>query len=193
MREVGDNELATSLYSESYELRKEIGDSSRIALSLVNLGEMALLAGERERGESLFEEAVSIARQIGDRRHECFALYGLGWLTLSETRYEECGRWFMQSLSIARDLSHGVVAIEILSGLAALAAALGDDGRAARLAGAVDALGRTIGRHITPLNAGVDRPFLDAARARFNDWEEAWTQGSSMSLDEALGFALKSQ
>src|SRR5437763_2892726 len=49
IRLLGDNERATTYYEESLELRRRLGDVSRIAVSLCNLAEMALLEGGIDR------------------------------------------------------------------------------------------------------------------------------------------------
>src|SRR5206468_3462548 len=80
-RSIGDYDRATSLYEESFALSREL-DSARIAVPLVNLGEMALLAAEPARARGLLLDALELARGIGNKRDMLFALNDLGWVAL---------------------------------------------------------------------------------------------------------------
>ena len=75
-------------------------------------------------------------------------------------------------------------------GFAQVAAATGDTDRAARLAGAALALGRSAGYDpaiMTPFT-----PHLDDARAALGEqaWQKARDEGATLELDAALRLAL---
>ena len=65
---LGENEQATAYLEESLELRRRIGDLSRIALSLCNAAEMALVEGKTDKAATMYAEAAEIATAIGDKR-----------------------------------------------------------------------------------------------------------------------------
>jgi predicted ATPase len=191
-RELGDNARATALHEESHRLRREIGDASRIALSLLNLGELALIAGELDRARSLTSEALKIARPLGDKRHISLALGNLGWVALSQGRGAEAGGRFREALVMFRELGNARESVSTLYGLAGVAALDGDADRTARLGAAADT-NRAMWGHVPgPLDAGIHVRLLDAARALTDAvaWQAAGQEGSALSLDEAVDYAL---
>ena len=86
---LGENERAAAYFEESLEVRRRIGDLSRIALSLANVAAMALQEGETTKAAAMFAEAAEIATAIGDKRHILFALAGLGRVAYREERWED--------------------------------------------------------------------------------------------------------
>jgi hypothetical protein len=78
-----------------------------------------------------------------------------------------------------------------LQGLAAVAGAWSEPGRAARLLGAAEVLLETAG---IPLYAQVDRELhqrvAEAEREHFGEqaWTEAWDEGRAMSFEEAVAY-----
>ena len=140
----------------------------------------------------MLSEALDLARRIGDKRHTCFALQDLGWAALAEDDDEGCDRLLRESVTLARELGNRFFALDALPGLAAAAAARGDLIRSARLAAAAEALMAGVGHQPSVGEAGLYRPYLDAARARCDHsaWEQASQEGASMTFDEAVDYAL---
>jgi serine/threonine-protein kinase PknK len=79
-----------------------------------------------------------------------------------------------------------------LEGLACIFGAEGQAERAARLFGAAEALREAVGSEHMPEEDAWSEPYLTAARARLDEasWEEAWTEGGAMSMEQAIEFAL---
>ena len=84
----------------------------------------------------MFAEAAEIATAIGDKRHILFALAGLGRVAYREERWEDAGTHTRESLRLAQELGMKLPAVELILGLAGIAAAMGDAARALRLAAA---------------------------------------------------------
>jgi predicted ATPase/Tfp pilus assembly protein PilF len=188
-----DPEGALRLIEESLAIRREIGDRSRIALSLVNVGYVALHRDDTARARELAEEALALATEIGDKRHVSFALGTLGWAALGEGAFEEAHRWFGESLAVAQDIGHRQNVVEMLTGMAGAAAARSDPMRAARLTGATAALEDAIGVQPSEIDVlPVLTRLLDRAKsqATVEEWNAAGREGSKMSLEEAIGYAM---
>ena len=185
---LGDDERATAYFEESLELRRRIGDMSRIALSLMNVASIALRADDISRAATLFAEAAEIATAIGDKRHICFAQAGLGWVAYRECRWQEAGAHMQESLRLAKELGMRRAVVEAILAFAGIAAATGDIGRAARLAGAAEFHGSLF------LEATFHENDIEGARASCEPetWEQALAEGRAMSLDEAADYALSS-
>ncbi len=190
-REEGDHARATELYEESLETSRDIGDHFHEALCLNNLAEMASIAGDPARARSIITEARDVAERHGDRRHLSVALLDLGWISLGEGLLDEARRWFRESLAVLRELGGLPLIMSALSGLAAIAAAQGDDERAGRLAGAAGAIEDRVGPLPTPPDAGAHVPHLTAAMERAGDrWDGYLRAGRAMDLDAALDYTL---
>ncbi|MDX6570939.1 MAG: hypothetical protein QOC86_95, partial [Gaiellales bacterium] len=180
------------LIEESYRLRRAAGDASRIALSLVNLADLALLEGDPVRARPLLAEALELARQIGDKRHVVHALLALGWVELAERQFGEAAAQLRQCVVLARELGQIANLLEALVGLAGVAAAVGDAQRAARLTATTAAHRGLVVNDPDEAHHGVQRPYLEAARAGAGEavWAAASAEGAAMSLDDAIDYAL---
>jgi hypothetical protein len=79
---------------------------------------------------------------------------------------------------------------EGLGGLAAVAVVHGDDERAATLVGAADA--HRFDRHKDPVDVRLEAEFFGPARIRCGTgaWNTAAREGSALSFEAAIAFAL---
>jgi hypothetical protein len=70
-----------------------------------------------------------------------------------------------------------------------------EDERAAKLFGAGEALYETLLYQETPQETALKEPYITAARSRLEEtaWQEAWTQGRAMTLEEAISYALQEE
>ena len=100
---------------------------------------------------------------------------------------------FKEALAIHHEA--GIGPTSVLQRMVRLAAAMGDDVRAARLWGAGETALQVIGTALTPAELALYEPFLDAARSRLGEtaWEEALAEGKSMGLEEAVDYALSEE
>ncbi|HEV8402584.1 MAG TPA: adenylate/guanylate cyclase domain-containing protein [Candidatus Limnocylindrales bacterium] len=188
---VGDAEQTRSYYEESLELRRRIGDMSRIALSLVNLGWLALLDGDTTRAEALYAEAADIAVTLGDKRNISHARGGLGSVAYFEGRWDDAEEHTWESLRLYREIGMKLGMVEGLLVLAGIAAARGDAERAARLAAAGERHHALIAP-ATSMDVYPHRPNIERARAACDaeTWRRASEAGRAMDLDEAVELAL---
>jgi tetratricopeptide (TPR) repeat protein len=189
---LGENERAAAYFQESLELRRRMGDASRIALSLGNVAEMALQEGKTDEAATMFAEAAEIATAIGDKRHIMFALAGLGRVAYREERWEEAGRHARESLRLAQELGMRLPAADEIFWLAGIAAATGDTARAIRLAAAAAFHLSLLAPHEAD-NPDYQEIIETVKAARDPEtWEQASAEGRAMSLDEAADYALSS-
>jgi hypothetical protein len=96
---------------------------------------------------------------------------------------------FREELLLARELVVRPVAAEALDGLAAIAAARGDAGRAAMLAGAAEAVGRDAQQD--DVVARIETTFLAPARTDSGAWETAAREGGALGFEEAIAYGLE--
>jgi predicted ATPase len=189
---LGENERAAAYFDESLEVRRRLADLSRIALSLANVAAMALHEGKTAKAAAMFAEAAEIATAIGDKRHILFALAGLGRVAYREERWEDAGTHTRESLRLAQELGMKLPTVELILGLAGIAAATGDTARALRLAaaGAIHlSLLAPEGAEYVEYQDVIERV---KARCDPETWEQASVEGAGMTLDEVADYAVSS-
>ena len=119
------------------------------------------------------------------------ALHILAQAASASGDQERAARHFRDALMLTFEVTDRTNAAYCLQGLAAVAGARGEPGRAARLLGAAEALLETAG---IPLYAQVDRGLhqrvAEAAREQLGEraWTEAWDKGRAMSFEEAVAY-----
>jgi predicted ATPase/class 3 adenylate cyclase len=194
MRAFGEQERAIAYHKESLALRRRMGQASSIALSLSNVAEIALLNGDANKAAALFTEAAEIAGAIGDKRHTSFALGGLAWVAYLDQRWNEASAHAREELRLAREIGMKLCILEAITCLAGVAAATGDAARAAVLAAAAEVHSSLLAPYPSVMDAEFQQPAIERARAVCDPetWEQAWTAGQAMSLDEAAEYAQSS-
>ena len=188
-----NHERANKLYEEGIILCRQIGYMYRLADFLYSQGYTVLVQGDRERGAALNEEAVALCRERG---YKSFALVGaldnLGWAALLQGEHERASSYYEESLTLCKKLGDKWIASESLEGMACVAGARGKAQRAARLFGVAKALREAVGYQHTPEERALREPYLRAARSQLDEaaWEEAFTEGRTMSMEVAIEYAL---
>jgi len=187
---LGERQEAAAYFEESLEVRRRIGDLSRIALSLSNVAGLALEAGDTTKGAAMFAEAVEIATAIGDKRHILYALAGLGRVAYREERWGIAGTHIRESLRLAQELGMKLPAVEAILGLAGIAMGTGETPRALRLAAA-----GTVELSLLAPDGAADVEYQDVvervkAACDVEAWERASVEGRAMILDEVADYAL---
>ena len=159
---------------------------------LNNLGCLSLLEGDHERATALCEEAAALHRRQRHKGGLEIVLDSLGWAALVRGDLDQATASHEESLALCKELGSKLAAAESLDGLACGAAARGEAERSARLFGAAEALRETVGYHHLPEERALREPYLTSARAGMDQvaWERAFAQGTAMTLDEAVGYAL---
>ena len=186
----GDFERAISLLREKI-ARTGDRDTYSLALAVGLLGFALAGSGESEEARQSFEESLEICRVHGFSRAEAEVLGGLADLmrTTSPARALE---YYRESLELAWEMGYLAQVAECLRRIAAIALAGGDARDAATLLGVFAGLVERIGASLSP----KDNEELDAATAQAREllgndaFDAAWAQGSGLSVDEAVEFAL---
>jgi predicted ATPase len=191
----GDHERATAMQEECLSLAREAGDVQIIAVLTYNLGFTAAMTGEYERAEAFVREAQELFREVGDRSMAPLASNRLGFLALSQDdpdRAEELCVEAIRDLQEQAQIPGIDFALEILGGVAA---SRGGIRRAARLWGAVAGYRDATGAPWIPEERAMIEAHIDAARPRLEEatWREEWEKGRSMTLDQAVEYALEEQ
>ena len=191
-RRAGDLGSATLAYEESLTLGREGGNSPLVALVLTNLAEIAIVSDGFSRAQELSRMALELAEKEGDRSHASGALTVLGWAALGEGLLDRAVGQFREALALLNDLGQSLWAVNVLHGLAGVAAGAGDAIRAARLEAVAARSDRILGHAPSAADSGIHTRYLDELRASTSTsvWEAAADEGEAMSLEDGIAYAL---
>jgi hypothetical protein len=119
-------------------------------------------------------------------------LHSLALLALDQREYGRGVSLLREALSLCRAPIAAKLGCTALAAFAAACAALGQASLAARLLGAADAGLARFGVRIEPYHEAAWAPLIAAARAACDTevWAAATAAGQSMSLQEAVAYAL---
>jgi tetratricopeptide (TPR) repeat protein len=179
---------------EGLALALEMGSEGQLAVAwcLSFFGDISLNRGEIENAESAYEESVAILRVLENQSMLALAARRLGILALRRGDLADATRLFVESLRLNQAVNHTQGIAACLAALAGAAVKQGEIVRAARLFGASEAVVEAIA---TPLRQSDQNEFdLNVVDVRAQLGDEliaaAWSAGRSMSLEEAISYAL---
>jgi tetratricopeptide (TPR) repeat protein len=189
----GDYSTARSLQEEGLTLHRELGDKWGIALSLEQLGILSYLDGDYSRATSLFEESLALHKERRQASSIGILLYELGIVAYLERDYSRATPLFEESLIRESEVGYKVGIALSLAGLGEVSADTGQPRRGAMLLGASEALHEAIGGVMEASDRISYNRALDSARSQLGDEEveTAWQEGRSMSMKQAVAYALE--
>jgi predicted ATPase/DNA-binding SARP family transcriptional activator len=200
----GDHVRARSLYEESLSSWLAIEDKPGIALAHGALGLLTYFQRKDEEARPHLEESRLVWTELGNDRDPSWQLFLLGSIALRQGDPKQAADLFERSLLTDVTAERRPSVAFSMAGLAAVAQTDTELERAARLVGISEELQRTadpprlniirdLYRDIVA-SLGADREHTKTVvRAALEDeaFEEAFTEGQAMSLDQALAYALR--
>jgi non-specific serine/threonine protein kinase len=195
--ERGDYSAAKALFEESLAIRRELNDRPNIALSLMYLGILLRTRGDYAAAQPLFEESLAISRELGNRIRIVDSLANLREIAYAQGDYRAAKVLDRESLVTLREsglqsaLPWGIALM--LQAIARLAMAEGHPAHAARLWGAAEALREPLGAPLLPREQEEHDDGVAALREALGEaaFAAAWAEGRSMSMEQALAYALE--
>jgi DNA-binding CsgD family transcriptional regulator len=188
----GESVTAAELYEEALSLLK--GSSNRIlgAIIRMSVGDLAAASGDYATARDILVECVATARAEGDLWLISANLDSLAAAQLGLAHHRAAAASWKEALSISRTRKNLTGAWYSLAGLSCVAGAGGDDQRALRLAAAANRLADEWSLPLPPPRPKVLEESERRARSRLGmrKSEEAWNHGWSMSIDQAIDYAL---
>ncbi|HEY2940633.1 MAG TPA: tetratricopeptide repeat protein [Gaiellaceae bacterium] len=97
-----DYPRAIALKEEAIRLLREIGDESRLAATMKDLGEIAIMQGEWGRAEQLIDESLAIRRRLGSSGGIAHSLHGQGELALAREDWTRARSALTEALELFR-------------------------------------------------------------------------------------------
>jgi len=189
----GALDRAEPYYQESLALYRALDERSGTGRVLSELGCVALRQGDYIRAHALLEESLTLFRDPEDRYLECRARHFLGQAARLTGNYAQARASYRRAVIILAEMNNSWGLFYLLEALACLAAAEAQWERAARLFGAAERLGETIGSLIAPIERAECERDMAAARAALGEpaFAVAWAAGQALTLDEMIAYALE--
>jgi hypothetical protein len=189
----GDRHVeAVPLFQQSLDICRGLGRDWTLATSLLNLGIATMHAGDPRRGQTLIEEAHSLYQQLDDEHFVARCQGFIGYAALLQNDLSRARSHLQTSLTLFADLQEPGGTADSLDSMAAIAAADGQAGSAAYLAGAAHSLRESVEAQSLTLDYASKQRYLTTARHTMTDnaWKTAWEQGRSAPLHQAIARAL---
>jgi non-specific serine/threonine protein kinase len=155
------------------------------------LGFAARLQGHYERAAQFFGEALALFRRSDDMWAVSRTLTDLGQIRVLQGHFAEAKAFAAEGVALSLQLGDVREIAWYLEIFAAIQAAQGDAGRAARLWGALDRLLESVGVPLMP-EFTLREPYLNGARESLGEpaFQDALSEGRAMSLAQAVDYAL---
>jgi predicted ATPase len=185
----GDREVGEQLANDARSLFEELGSSEGEGRALLAQGFSRFRRNEFAAAQTLYEESLAIARESGDQSLAITLLPGIATFLFHQGERNRAMTILLEAVKEATESQNVHLTVWMLDFVAAFAASTAPEA-AVCLAGAVDALRRDAGGGILPESLGIEDAKSAAARALSPEsLEQAWGQGHTMNLKEAVGQA----
>jgi len=173
-------------------MTRGIGDKKLTAYTLAGLGDVASAQGDYEAAHHFHEEGLAASRELADKIGIAYALGGLGNDACAQADYPAARRFFKESLAIRRDMQDKEGMVACLEGLARVAAGQGQPRDALQLFAAVETQRKDIGVALMAAEQADFDHAVAEVRARLDNaaLETAWNEGRTMSIEDAIKYAL---
>jgi predicted ATPase/DNA-binding winged helix-turn-helix (wHTH) protein len=188
----GDYARAQSALREAADIFEQLGDRSGAAWSTNQQGDIVREQGDFAGAYDLYAHALATFREIGDRWGCARSLADLGYIYCEQKEYDAARAAYREALEFFAELGQRRGIARALEGCACLAAARGHATRAMTLAAAAAHLRRLISAPLPRAEQlRLDQNLLPAREVLSDaDGKAAWAEGSTMSVESAIGLAL---
>ena len=184
-RHLGDVDAARSLLEQSAAISRETGSATRLAAALTNLGQLESEADNFDRATQVLQEALAIDRKQGDMWGVALDRQSLAGVALQAGRAREARDLLAAMAGYVASRGDPELLATTLELCAANAAQFGEGLRAARLAGAAEAIRQKTG--IPNKQPELLEEFLAPVRAAIaaGQWDAALAAGRALSQQQA--------
>jgi tetratricopeptide (TPR) repeat protein len=186
----GDFERSRSFYEESLSIRRSLGDSLRVGLSLYSMARLYIDNHKTAPAAEMLREAFELFEKCKDRRGLALTMKTQGRLEVFEERYADAKLHLQHALLIFDELGNLVEAADCIEELALVFGAEDRLVYAAQLCGAAGGL-----REVTGVPAHREHhAFLHNLRTQLDEtvFTAAWAEGRALTQAQAVKLALSS-
>jgi len=193
MSEQGDHAKALDTFQQALSISHANGNNAMIASVLDSIGIVARIQGDYRRAVALSEDALALPGAFDSPFAKAVALHNLALNVTGLGDYGRAHVLFQQSVSLYRRVGYTRGEVELIEGVADLVFKEGYQERAVCLFGAADALRTTFKVYRTPSEQAIYDAQIAVVRATIShdSFTRAWTEGQSLSLEQASTEAYK--
>jgi tetratricopeptide (TPR) repeat protein len=116
----GQHQEAREQFLASKQIREQLQDQRGLAVCLNRLGDAGKAMGQAEEAVAVYRQSLSIYRNIGNKWGIAYSNGRLGWAMLQLGREGAAADYFSHSLSGALAIEAEAVALDALTGIAAV-------------------------------------------------------------------------
>lgn len=183
---------AKGYHAEALTIFRALDDKRSAAIALNNLAVLAHQEGNYQDAHTMWHECVSLYREMGYKEGLGLTLANLGVLARDMGRHEDSRKIYSEALTLLSEVGNLRVMAHSLDRLAGLASLEGQHEKAACLFGVADTLLQSVNAKLPTYNRQEHERFEAAARQMLGDarFTALWREGSRMSAEEAIKYAL---
>jgi tetratricopeptide (TPR) repeat protein len=184
----GDLDAASAYLEEAVALARDQDNARDFAAALTLLATLRRMKGELPDADRLYGEALALARDLGDQESIAIGLLNLSICAIARGEAEGARPLLLEALDVAAPEGWRRVGQSVIDIAAGLAAATGQDERAARLYGVAEASQTETGLRRDAADEAFLAPLVAQARARLGEaaFGEAELAGRTLSYERAL-------
>jgi predicted ATPase/transcriptional regulator with XRE-family HTH domain len=192
----GDTATARAIYEESLSLFRALNEPWGLSVALNGLGRIAGRQGDYDNARPPLEEALSLSRALGDLWSSAASSYLLGEVSYLQQDMELAAGFLAETLRLNQTVGDRLMIGFALHAVGRIANQQGNTKRALCLFAAAkllrgdmsDTASWSLANH-----AECEQDIIDIrANVEKASFELAWNEGQTMSIDEAIGYALTS-
>jgi tetratricopeptide (TPR) repeat protein len=189
--ELGDLESAEAEYGAALDGFTSIGDKSGVAITKVNLANLARAKGEYARATKLALEGFKEKKEVGDERGMAYALMYLADAEHEQAHLAKASSHYRESLRLHSEIHHLPGVAECLEHMGWLEASSERWERALTMLGVAEQLRDSMGMALSPVESGHHRRFVEQVRDMLDRSraDGAWHRGRAMSRQDMVAFA----
>jgi predicted ATPase len=192
MRDLGHYTEAIGFLTDSLTLFQELKENLWDFRTSFWLAEAYMANGNLEAGRPLWKHGLELCQAENDQWHIAWGLEGLGIVARLDGRLEEARQLHTESLNLKVSVMDKAGIAYALEAFAQLASAGDQFPRSALLWGAAEGLRQSLNLFQLPSRDSLYKSLIPTVREKMGNesFEEAWTKGKSMSMDEAIEYAM---
>jgi len=193
VKAIGDYRRANWALQEATQIFEQVGDRSGAAWSISLQGDLAREQRELTAAYGWYQRALAMFRQAGDTWGVARALTDLGSIACEQHDPPAAQAAYREAMETFASLGYRRGIARALEGCACLAVRQKQSTRALKLAGAAAQLRRLTSAFLAAAEqSGLDAMLKPAWEAMSRaEGESAWAEGSQMSLQQAMQYAIE--
>jgi len=181
-----------ALREKAMELLEQHGSRWSYGITVYGFGNLLILQKEFQKAREKFEIALQTMQEIGSTRNVIMIKSDLAHILRHEGNYSEAISSYRETILEWQRMGHRSAVAHQLECLAFIAKALEDTKKATKLLGAAETLRQKIEIDMTPPEREeYEKEFADLkANMDEKEFTSLWSEGQSMTMDEAIELAL---